>query len=310
MTQDTQHGLYAVGLEDVSTTVLGGITRQNVRTGSEVRSETRSNEVYPRFQALVAQRPVATFATSAIADALDEAGLTGLDLDSLLVGLHLYAQAGADGGTRASGAAHRKYTIADGLLIPRAITCDHQGDAEIDYEVVATYDGSNDPIVPADGVALPAGITDAERFTLGPVTLQGITFDHLTRFNLDFGIRARAEAADSDIWPTIVTIEEIMGVLRLRGKDPLWLSATKIPLQGKAVLHATTSVYLKKRASGGTFVADATAQHIKFTVDGLATIEEVFDAAGTATGETELALPLRFDGTNDPVVVNTASAIT
>jgi hypothetical protein len=46
------------------------------------------------------------------------------------------------------------------------------------------------------------------------------------------------------------------------------------------------------------------------TADGLATIEEVFDAAGTATGETELVLPLRYDGVNDPLVINTASAIT
>ena len=306
MSQDTQHGLSAVVLD---TDVLGGISALSCKTGSEIRNETRSNEVYPRFQSLVAQKPVATFSTSAIAAALDLAGPTGCDIDGLTAGLIFYAQAGADGGTRAGAASHRKYVITDGILIPKTLTCEHQGDAKLDYEAVVTYDGSNDPVVATAAQSLPAGITDAERFTLASCTLESVALDHLIRFELDFGIKARAEGADSDIWDTYVSIEEIMGVLTLRGKDPAWFAAAAVPLEGLAVTHANTAVYLRKRAAGATFVADITEEHIKFTFAGLAVLENLFDAQGNATGETELRMPLYYDGTNDPMVIDTTAAL-
>lgn len=311
MTMNSQHGLWAVVADNdpTLTTVLGGISALSMKTNSEIRNEPRSNEVYPRFQSLVAQKPAGTFSTSAIAAALDLAGPTGLDIDGLSNGLHFYAQKGADGGSRAGATSHRKYVMADGILIPKTLTCEHQGDAKIDYEAVITYDGANDPITVTDSASLPAGITDAERFTLASTTIESEALDHLINFNLAFGIKARTEGAGSDIWDTIVTIEQIMGVLRLRGKDPTWFKSDVIPLTGKAVTHASTAVYLRKRAAGASFVADATLEHIKFTFAGMAVIETLLDAQGNATGETELMMPLYYDGTNDPMVIDTTSAL-
>jgi hypothetical protein len=137
MALSTQHGNSVVLL---NTDIVPGITAFSCKTGSEIRAEPRSNEVYPRFRSLVAQKPVATFSTSAIAAALDLAAATGLDIDSLAAGMIGYAQAGADGGTRLGATSHNKYTIADGLLVPRSLTCEHQGDASIDYEAVITYE--------------------------------------------------------------------------------------------------------------------------------------------------------------------------
>ena len=306
MSQSTQHGLWAVV---VDASVLGGITAQNIRTGTQVRGEARSNEVYPRFQSLVEQKPVATFTTEAIATALGLCGVVGLDIDSLTNGLIFYAQKHADGGTRTAGANHRKYVIKDGILLPQRLTCEHRGDASIEYMAAVTYDGSNDPITWTDNQSLPAGITDAERFTLGPVELESVTFNSKLRFEIDFGIRAEPEAADSDIWDTIVSISQIQPTLRLRGKDPTWLAAASVPLLGKAVTHANTNVYLRKRAAGGTFVADATEEHIKFTFASMATIETVFDASGNATGEIELVMPMIYDGSNTPITIDTTSAL-
>ena len=64
MSQNTRHGLWAVVFDS---DVLGGITMLRVNTGSQVRNEARSGEVYARHQSLVAQKPVATFATNALA---------------------------------------------------------------------------------------------------------------------------------------------------------------------------------------------------------------------------------------------------
>ena len=308
MTVARMHGLHAA---KIGSTVLGAIMRRAVRTGSEVRQEATSGEVYARFQALYAQNPMAEFGTRAIAAALAACGLTGTALTSGAPFL-LYSQKQTEGGTRTSGSNHRTWTINEGLIYPRRIVCEHQGDATIEYQVLATYDGTNEPVVPGESAALEAP-TDAERFTIGPITLydgsNSHVMDHCKRIEIDLGVQAETVGADSDIWPTNCRIIEIQPSITLVGIDSEWWKSTKIPLTGRNIQHSGTSLYLRKRAAGSTFVANGTAQHVKFTAAGLAVVEG-FDASGNALDEVNVSFPLRFDGTNNPIVINTASAIT
>ena len=308
MSISNAHGLYGVVIDS---TVIGGIGRLFINTGTEVRGEPSSGEVWARFQSLVAQKPRAQFNTMALAAALAKSALTGASIAGMTAGLNLYAQQHAAGGTRTSGSAHRKHTIKHGLLVPRRLTCEHQGDAVLEYEAIITYDGSNQPVVLTESQALPAGLTDAERFTLGPVTIESILLAQVRRFELDFGIEVKTEGSDSDIWDTYCSIESIQPTLTLRGIDlNWWKDSGGVPLTGKAATHANTKIYLRKRAAGATFVADETAQHIKFTADGLAHIADGFSADANNKAEVSLVLPMYYDGTNNPLVVNTASAIT
>ncbi len=64
-----------------------------------------------------------------------------------------------------------------------------------------------------------------------------------------------------------------------------------------------------KRLHGSAYVPDATAQHIKLTVDGLAYVEDAFDASGNENATCSLVVPLRYDGTNSPITTNLATAI-
>lgn len=315
MTVSRMHGIYAVKL---GATTIGGIRRRSLRTASEVRSEATSGEVYHRFQSLYAQKPVAEFSTVQIASALDACALTGTALTSGAP-LLLYAQKHTEGGTRTAGANHRIYTLNEGLVLPRRLTVDHQGDAEIGYEALVTYDGTNNPIVFTDTSALPAAPTDAERFTLGRVTLtddagvpNSIVFSQIRRLEIDFGIQAETVGADSDIWDTNCRIVEIQPMLTISGIDIEWFKATGagIPLTGSNIVHTSTEILLRKRDAGGTFVAAATAEHIKFTAAGMATLERVCDAQGNALDEVELRMPLIYDGTNNPLVIDTTSSYT
>jgi len=302
-----KHSLYAV---QIGSTLLGGITQQRVQTGTEVRGEATSGEVYNRTQSITAQKPSANFTTLAIATALDAVGLTGVDIAGLSGYLNFYAQQHADGGTRAGAGSHRKYTIRKGIIVPRLLQVSHQQDATIAYDVTVTYDGVNDPITITDSVSLPTGITDAERFTLGPIRIGNIALAQARSFEIDFGITVQSEGAESSIWDTFASIVTIAPRLTLRGIDIEWFKAANIPLLGKAAIHTDTKIYLRKRASGGTYVADAVAQHISFTADGLAYIDTVQDANGQDPSEVMLVMPLRYDGTNAPLVINTATTIT
>lgn len=303
------HTLYGVV---AGATVIGGITQQNVNLGTQVRGEASSGEVYARFQSVVAQKPAATFTTLNVAAALAVSGLTAKAISALSPAtLLLWAQKIAEGGSRAGVTSHRSYTINDGILFPTTLTVGHQGDAVLPYGVAVTWDGTNNPVVLSESQTLTAGITDAERFTLGPVTIESIALSEVRELQIDFGLQVVTEGGDSDIWDTMAYIKAVQPAITLRGIDIEWFKDSGgVPLAGLPITHANTSIYLKKRAAGGTFVADATAEHVKFTANGLAHVANAFDANGDALAECDLVIPLKYDGTLVPLVVNTASAIT
>jgi hypothetical protein len=307
MTVPSKHGIYFVGL---GATTLGGITRQSIATNTEIKGEASSGEVYRRWLALYSQRIAPTFTTHSIAAALDVCGAAGADLAAMTGGFCLYAQKHADGATRTAGANHRKYKSVKGILAPRRLTCDHRGDATIEYEAVVTYDGVNDPLVISDSESLPAVVADAGRWTIGPATLGGISFTGKRQVQIDFGLDVVPESADSDYWDTFASIRAINSEITFRGIDAQWLKSTAIPLTGLACTHANTAIYLKKRAAGSTFVANGTAQHIKFTACGVAFCSQALDGTLENASECSITLPCYYDGTNTPIIANTASAIT
>lgn len=313
MSVSRAHSLYAVVIDS---TVIGGITAQAVNMNTEAPSEASSAEVWSRWVSMTAQNPRATFTTKMIATLLDRlaaelptADKYSCDITELTAGLTLYAQAFAAGSTRAGDSLHRKLVAIHGCLGLGRLNCTHQQDATIETEAVVGWDENNDPVVETDLVSLPGGIADAERFTLGPVTLESVSIPGVRSLDIDFGLNIVAEGSDSDIWPTYVSIVEIKPVITLRGIDLEWLKAANIPRAGKAITHINTTIYLRKRALGSTFVADETAEHIKLTAAGFAHVDTPMDASGSEKAEASLIVPCYYDGTNDPIVIDTTSAL-
>lgn len=302
-----RHALWAVY---ANSTLLGGITRQTIALGNEVKGEISSGQVYRRFLAMYAQKIAPGFTTRSIATALGLCGLSGVDI-STLSAFTFYAYKHRLSGSRETGAAHRSFNFGDGLLFPMRLSCDFRGDATLDYGLITVYDGINSPMVVTDSVALPTGTISDEFFSLGPCKVGNVTLTQVRSVQIDFGLNVEAIGADSDIWDTFVSIVTQQPQITLRGIDVQWLTeSTGIPLAGKAATHANTIIYLRKRLHAGTFVADATAEHVKVTGDGMAYIDPAFDASGDAPAESALVVPLRYDGTNAPITVTPASAIT
>jgi hypothetical protein len=307
MSVSRKHGLYAIGL---GASVLGGITQQNIANNADVKGEFTSGQVFARFMAMYSQKIAPGFTTQAIASALAASGTAGVSLATLTGGAKFYAQAYVQGGTRATGSSHRSYQFLAGILAPRTLSVPHQGNATLTYELIVICGGGGDPLILSDLVALPAIVSgEDEKFTLGPATVGGVALGEKTDFQIDFGLDVLADSADSDIWDTFCSIRQIQTVLSFKGMDSEWFKATNITLAGKAGTHTDTSIYLQKRASGGTFVPTTTTSHIKFTAAGLAYIDKPFDASGNNAAEITCKMPLVFDGTNLPLIVNPASAI-
>lgn len=307
MSVTNKFGIYAV---KIGANLVGGVTQSAVNLGNQVRSIPTSGEVYSRFISLVAGAPGAGFSTLAIASALDEVSVTGVDIGGLTGGFIIYGQKHASGATRASGAAHKSYTINDGIIAPRSLSCDFQGDAVISYEAIVVYDGTNEPVIPAESVTLPVIASDAERFTLGEVSVGGVALTHLRGIDIDFGINISPIGADSDIYPTFASIDTISPTVTLRGINLDWLKTTgAIDADGLIATHANTSIIFRKRADGATFVADITAEHVKITADGIAVINTAMSGGQGDDAEVDITIQTRYDGTNAPITVDTTATI-
>lgn len=291
--------------------ILGGITRVGLRINNQVVNMPTSGEAYARFQALYGQDIRPTFTTLNPAAALAICALSGLKIAAAVAGsgLTMWAQSIAEGGIRTSGPNHDTWNFKEGLLYPTTMNCEHQGDLALDYDLATTWDGTNDPVVIATGASLPT-VTDAERFTLGGVTLGGISFTQKSGVSVDLGLRCNVDGSDSDTWATFAWIEDVNPKVTIRGVDKKWFDATKVALTGLVMTHANTKVYFRKRAAGGTFVADGTAEHIKLTMAGLVVVDVGWEATGSSKGNVTLALHGKYDGTNLPIVINPAAAIT
>lgn len=289
----------------INATTIGGITQASVNLGTQLRNDPTSGEVYNRFHSIQAQIPAASFTTYQVGTAIDVTGVLGYDIGAV-AGLAIYGVKHELGGTRASGSVNAKYAIADGILFPTTLSVNDKGDATLAYQCAVLHDGSaNDPIIPTfNNAALT--LTDALRFTLGPVKIGNVTMNQVTAMEIDFGINVVRRPAGSEIWDTFASIESIQPVITLRGTLVTWFGSSGVDIEGLPITHANTTIYLKKRAIGGTYVADGTAQHIKITAEGLATVEQCFDDSGEVT----ITIPCRYDGTNAPLIFNTASAIT
>lgn len=298
-----KHGLYGL---TINATHLGGITNQAINTGSELVGEPTSGGVYPSFVSLVTQNPGINTTTHAIAAALGLVGVAGAAIAG--AGVSAYAYAHAAGATRGGASLHKKYTFNAGMQVLRTLSCEHGKDAQLTLDTLGIYDGTHDPIVLAELQSVPT-LTDLERFTLGPITIGGIALTGVRRVEIDFGVSAAVEGSDGDVWPTFVSIDTIKPMITIRGIDPHWLKDTGgFLLEGGAATHANTAIYLRKRAIGGTFVADATAEHVLLTACGMAVVDTPFDAGGEA-GETELKLTCYHDGTNIPIIIDTTAAL-
>ena len=96
----------------------------------------------------------------------------------------------------------------------------------------------------------------------------------------------------------------------MTGIDPDWFSDSAIPLLGLKITKANTAFYLRKRDLGGTFVADNVAEHVKFQGSALATNDSVVQVTGQDASGITLNIQFYYDGTNAPLVIDTASVIT
>jgi hypothetical protein len=275
----------------IGATGLGGISATDNPVQNQIRDEPSSGELTARIQALAGQGFGPSFTTVDVAAALALCGPMGVALASYP--LKLYAQAGADDGRRAAGG-HTGYTYQHGLLLPQSLECSHQGDCSLSYAAVVTWDGTHDPLVLSSEGSLPA-IGAPSLWTLGSATLGGVAVPQLRSVRINFGLKAEAEGADSDIWPSRPSVSAVQPVITVATTR---ISAL-LPLIGAS---GSFSLVFRQRDEGGTF----TGETFTLSGSGMANFTKKFGVSGNKPGEAALEARPKYDGVNDPIVLSTS----
>ncbi len=306
MSVEAAHVLYAVNINAASDVLIDQISDQNLDAGLMEMILGGAGEVYNRFVAVQGQAPRVGFATSKIKTALDKCGAAGLALDADNI-LEMFFQAVAEGGTREGVTSHLKLSVNEGLLVPRTIEAPHGGRAVLTYEGIATWDGTNDPVVLLANQTLPGTPAVDEVFTAGPVEINGVALTAIQNISIAFGISEMVVGGDGEVWPSFVAIQGIQPIITITTLDVLVLNT--LDLEGKAQTASDSVVYLRKIAKGGTRVPEATEQHISFTIDeGRIATRTVGGSHGVPLAAIVQITPT-YDGTHAPVAVDTTAAI-
>lgn len=244
---------------------LDGIRSLGLSPNLRTALEGSDGSPYNTFASLVSGAPSLSFATTDLPAILNECTAFMLvDSDGTHPGVLLYLQRYAEGGTRASANAHET-TIANGIMVLRSLELSHQEAAVISGEVLATQSGATPPIAFDEAATIPTQFpATSVVFTLGKVDLNGTELAGVESVSIDFGVQELVESKDSDVYPTFASVQRIQPTITIRAAH---VDLTSLLTEDGTNYAATqVTIYARKRAEGGTYVADATAEHIKLTL--------------------------------------------
>lgn len=285
---------------------LNGIQSLSFNASLATAAGIGDGNVFATFLALMKGAPAARFSTLHVADALAAFGVTSYALANALV---CYFRKISQGGTRdaANAGTHISLSFSGGMVCPRRVSARHGSNAVWDGEVYGTSADGTNPVTPSTTANLPASLPGvATAFGLGPIKLNGTVLDGLESAEYDFGVTPMIEGRDGDIYPTHAGVKSQQPTVKVRGAHVDVLSA--LTLDGGYYTASQVVGYLRKRSAGGTYVADATAQHVKFTL-GLCRVEAQSVDGDPKTVDLLLTPAQDTGGPTNPIAVNTASAI-
>ena len=169
--------------------------------------------------------------------------------------MRFYAYQHDSGGTRkAASSNHKSHLFVTGcIVIPISLSVDHGGNAVLTYTGIGvSSDGTTNPItVVEDEAANPPPTTfpvlHNDRWALGEITIGGAVYTSVRSIDIDFGVVAVAESADSNIYPTFVSIHTVNPTITFRGVDLAWATQANIPHDGEQFSVGKSSIFLRKR---------------------------------------------------------------
>jgi hypothetical protein len=305
MSVSTIHYLHGILLP--SAAFISELTDTSPKSTTEFITGFAAGHPQPLFQGVRGQKPEISFRSPQLAVALGALGLFGLDTSAGNTDLFYKLATDLGSRTAAASTAHKRFRATQGLMYWRSIKATHQQDAEIDCRYCLTWDGTNNPVVPAGSIALSGTSVGTEWYTLGPVMVNGSQLPGVQDVTIDLGLNMNERGSDGEIWPTFANVKDCNPVVTVNTLDLDSWSA--LGLAGQAI--TSLIVYFRKKAANGHNVPNATPSHISFTATNGIEVPENISAG--VNNEAMTTIPFKIAAPNaagNVFTINTATAIT
>src|SRR5262249_10973818 len=147
-----------------------------------------------------------------------------------------------------------------------------------------------------------------EKFTLGPVKLNGSTINSVVSVTIDFGLEVKVYGEAGEPYPKFATIEKLGPKNTIRTTDVTLFSS--VPPSGTA-LSSGGIIYFRKFQTAGVVYADSSSQHVKFTIPNNQGFAQPGNISGSmANDETFEIVVMPLAGSSALLAVATAQQIT
>lgn len=312
MSHYTNHSISVQDTSDSAAVIVGSLVNASLPIDQEVQANATGGRYYPEQISVVSQKPRMSFTSYDIPKLVTAFGLIGRKLteaSGTKPGIALY-QAKYNDNALVSGSNHRRLRFPLSYNHISKISCSHRQDATAEAMSIALADGTNNPVVIEASQALPTLPATSGRWTLGAITIGAYLLTCNVQLDIDFGITVEQFGCNSDIWDNHLNLDSIQPKISITALDVEGFAAAGVPLVGLVGTHANTAIYLRKRAArGASFVANGTAEHIKITASGILLMTEAHNGQANQKAQSQLQMHCDYDGTNAPIVLDTASAI-
>lgn len=261
-----------------------------------------ANNVDNVFAGAQQQKPMLSIETPALASFLDTVDPDGAAINEVI----LYLAKMDHGGRVVAGSNHETLTFKQAHVIPRSIRAEQGSEAMLSADIVATFDGTNNPLAHATGVALPTfpDPFTPEKFTVGPVYFNTAAKETQS-VNLDFGLKDQQYWRDGELYPRVSAIVNRTTEIAVETHDANLFNT----ITDDGLSQATVQVHFRRMTNKGSPVADATETHIGFTyASTYIEPQEIGGSDGEALRGSYIVRPIN-DGTNAYFAMDTTSAI-
>lgn len=291
----------------LSDTMVGGITDQNIDGNVQIDAEVTAGNDTPQHSQVTQISGRGQFVGFDVGKTLEAIGLTGACLNGGAVatdpGFALYQLKLEPCGSLSAGAVHRRLVMPNGYIVPRSLSVGHRQNAQLTTEVLGIWDGTNDQILPQADIAVPTGLEDLHRYTLGEIVVGGVTVAGNLSLEVDFGVDIQTDGGDSDAQDTNIQVISKQPMLSITTRDVSKFATGSIPLSGLRATHANSYFVLRRRLNGTAGFMTG-GNHLKVTFDGLVTVTQPWRASANQRGEMSLQVKCLDDGTNYPLVAD------
>lgn len=302
MSLTTAYSVYAI---DIDGTTIEGIKDNTASQGINTLSLATDGRPAPAHSSVMGQQASVNLTSNDIKAVIDAIGLYG-KLFASSDSASFWLQQRQNGGARSAGATHKRATMNQGVAVITSIQASQGQDATISVTIYVDSDGTNAPYVITENISLSALTGGDVAWTVGKIVVNGITINGIQNVTINTGVQPMRLMGDGDVQNTFTSID-IAPTVQANTND--MDSLTDFDPTGEAIASSTV-IYLRKKAKGGANVADATAEHISITINDGMVYGGDFGASSGQAASNNLNIIATDDDVNDPLVFNTATAIT